>query len=280
MKIVLSYSCFLFFTGLSNCVNAQEKKIDRSTVLSNYVFKGNHINLNFAALSYPKARMVNATGTHPVRSANAPGVLAGISYTINFNQRQSMIFGPEATIAGRNFITSISKNEFSPPLTEDFNLSKWRSLMLVAVFRFPLQYQHRWMYGKTKYLFAEAGASLNYSIGADFYSSSITLQNTSNDFFNAGGVDLNENNEQLPWVSFPINVGHAWLLKNNCVVQLMVCSTVSFTKFVDGSYTIDIPGKPITTGSYSSTGSYIGLSARYVFTNANYRIRKAYEKMK
>lgn len=266
---------FLFCTRL---VNAQEKLIENVNRME-VAFQGNHINLNFAALSYHKARMVNATGTHPVRAANAPGVLAGISYAINFNQRQSLIFGPEATIAGRNFITSINKNEFSPPLTEDFNLDKWRSLMLVTVFRFPVTYQHRWMYGKTKYLFAEAGASLNYSIGADFYSSNITLQNTSNDFFNAGGVDLNENNEQLPWVSFPINAGHAWLLKNNCVVQLMVCSTVSFTKFVDGNYKIDIPGKPLTTGSYSSTGSYIGLSARYVFTNANYRIRKAYERM-
>lgn len=272
----ITYIVILLCTSL---VNAQEKvigNIDRKEI----AFQGNHINLNFAALSYSKARMSKFTGSHPVRTASAPGVLAGISYAVNFNQQQSLLFGPEVTIAGRNFITSINKNDFSPPLTEDFNLDKWRSLMLVAVFRFPVQYQHRWFYGKTKYIFAEAGASLNYSVGSDFYSSNITLQNTSNDFFNAGGVDLNENNEQLPWISFPINAGHAWLIKNNCVFQLVVCSTVSFTKFVDGTYRIEIPGKPITIGSYSSTGSYIGLSARYVFTNANYRIRKAYEKMK
>lgn len=278
MKICISYGCFLFIIISGNYLNAQEKKVKRNDVLSDFVFQGNHINLNFAVLSYHRARLINYTGSHPVRSARAPGVLAGISYTINFNKKQSLVFGPEVTIAGRNFITSFKKNEFSPPLTKDFNLTKWRSLMLVAVFRFPVQYQHRWLYSKTKYMFAEAGASLNYSIGADFYSSSIVLQNTSNDFFDAGGVDLYDNNEQLPWVSFPINAGHAWLLKNNCVVQLMICSTVSFTKFVDGTYRIDIPGKPLTTGSYSSTGSFIGLSARYVFTNANYRIRKAYEK--
>ena len=55
---------------------------------------------------------------------------------------------------------------------------------------------------------------------------------------------------------------------------------MSFTKYVNGTYHVIIPGKPITSGSYSSTGSFIGLSMNYVFTNANYRVRKAYEKMK
>jgi len=61
-------------------------------------------------------------------------------------------------------------------------------------------------------------------------------------------------------------------------LQLSICSNVSFTNYVNGRYYIDIPNQPLTEGNYSSTGSFVGLSFNYVFTNANYRIRKAYEK--
>ncbi|MDZ4792930.1 MAG: hypothetical protein SGI83_01500 [Bacteroidota bacterium] len=99
-----------------------------------------------------------------------------------------------------------------------------------------------------------------------------------NGFYNAGGTDVYANNDAKPWVSFPLNAGHSWLLKNNNLLQLAICSNISFTKYVNGTYQIIIPGKPLTEGKYSSTGSFIGLSINYVFTNANYRIRMAYEK--
>jgi len=106
----------------------------------------------------------------------------------------------------------------------------------------------------------------------------ISLQNVNNGFYNAGGTDVYANNDAKPWVSFPLNAGHSWLLKNNNLLQLAICSNISFTKYVNGTYQIIIPGKPLTEGKYSSTGSFIGLSINYVFTNANYRIRMAYEK--
>ncbi len=102
--------------------------------------------------------------------------------------------------------------------------------------------------------------------------------NTNNGFYDAGGVYVYANNDAKPWVSFPFNAGHAWLLKNNNLFQLSICTNFSFTKYVDGTYEIDIPGRSLTQGRYSSTGSFIGLSMNYVFTSANYRIRKEYEK--
>ena len=119
---------------------------------------------------------------------------------------------------------------------------------------------------------------MNVSTGADFDIFSILLMNTNNGFYNAGGVDVYANNDAKPWVSFPFNAGHAWLLKNNNVLRLALTANVSFTKYVNGIYNVTIPNKPITEGMYSSTGSFIGLSMNYVFTSANYRIRKEYEK--
>lgn len=276
--ITIIWSVFFFVLSLLDALvlNAQPNanKIDKMVI----VFKGNHIALNFSMLSCKKASLSNQSGNHPVSTAISPGILLGFNYQITLKKGYSLKMGPEVAILSKNFLTSIDKNDFSPPLTEDFKLSSLRSLTTELIFRFPVLLQKRWLYTKTKYVFVDAGISLNYSIGADLLASEIIVMNTDNNFYNVGGVDVNANNDQKPWISYPVNAGHAWLLKNNCLLQLAVCSNISFTKFVDGSYHIDIPGKPLTTGRYSSTGSYIGLSLNYVFTNANYRIRKMYEK--
>lgn len=137
--------------------------------------------------------------------------------------------------------------------------------------------EKRWLYAKTRYFFADAGICLNVSTGADFDSFSIQLMNTNHEFYNAGGTDVFANNNAKPWLSFPINIGHAWLLKNNNLFQLAICTNISFTKYVNGTYRIDIPGRILTQGKYSSSGSFIGLCLNYIFTSANYRIRKAFQ---
>jgi hypothetical protein len=138
--------------------------------------------------------------------------------------------------------------------------------------------ERRWLYSNTKFLFADVGLRFNFGLGADLDIYSISLSNTANGIYQVGGVYVYSNNNTKPWISFPINAGHAWLLKNNHLLQLAICSNISFTKYVNGRYHIDIPNQPLTEGDYSSTGSFIGLSFNYVFTNANYHIRKANEK--
>lgn len=267
---------FLLFSGCS--INAQGIKIKRQNVLSQCVFNGNSIRFESSVLSTFKARLSQQFGSHPVSTSSVPGLLVSFKYQINFNNEYSLLVGPEAIIDGRNFITTFNRKDFAPPLIKEYKISGMDSYMPVFLISFPLLFQRRILYSKTKLLFAEAGIRLNYSTGADFDNTSITLMNENNDFYNVGGLNVNANNDQKLWVSYPVNAGHTWLLKNNCLLQLAICSNISFTKYVDGTYQIDIPGKPLTTGRYSSTGSYIGLSMNYVFTNANYRLRKAYEK--
>ena len=220
--------------------------------------------------------MKKLSGNLPVSANATPGLLLGFKYQKNFNNEYSLITGPEAILSGRNFNTSFSKNDFSPPLASDYK-TKHTSLIQDLVLSLPALIEKRWLYSNTKFLFADAGIRFNVSLGADFDIYSITLPNTSGGFYQVGGVDVYSNNDAKPWISFPINAGHAWLLKNNNLLQLAICSNISFTKYVNGTYQIDIPNQPLTEGRYSSTGSFIGLSLNYVFTNANYRIRKAYE---
>ncbi len=271
--VVLSF----FFVGSAA---AQQNSLKRENFLADYVFKGNHIQFSFSTLSTIKARLKRDAGDHPVSTKAALGLLISFKYQVNFNNGYSLITGPEATLLGRNLVTSFDKNDFSPALIKDYEIKGINSFIPDMVLSLPVLLQKRWLYGSTKYLFADAGIRFNFSTGADFDIFSIYLQNTNNSFYNAGEVDVYANNDAKPWVSFPVNVGHAWLLRNNNLLQLGICSNISFTKYVNGAYMINIPGKPLTEGKYSSTGSYIGLSMNYIFTNANYRIRKAIEKIR
>lgn len=271
------FPVFLFLFLIDNA-KAQQKRLNRENFLTDFVFSGNHIKLNFSTLSVLKARLKNENGNYPVNTRAALGLLLSFKYQINFNNEYSLIAGPEAIVAGRNFITAFNKNDFSPSLIKDYKIEGINSYTADVIFSLPVLAEKRWLYTKTKYLFANAGVSVNVSTGADFETFSISLMNTNNGFYDAGGVDVYANNDAKPWVSFPFNAGHAWLLKNNNLFQFSICTNISFTKYVNGTYHIDIPGRSLTQGMYSSTGSFIGLSMNYVFTSANYRIRKEYEK--
>lgn len=268
---------FLFIFLIAN-VNAQQKRLNRENFLTDFVFSGNHIQFNFSTLSVLKARLKNENGNYPVSTKAALGLLLSFKYQINFNNEYSLITGPETVVTGRNFITSFNKNDFSPPLVKDYKIKGIQAYSSDLIISLPILAEKRWLYSKTKYLFADAGVCLNVSTGADFDTFFIQLMNTNNGFYDAGGVDVYANNDAKPWVSFLFNAGHAWLLKNNNLFQFSICTNISFTKYVNGTYHIDIPGRSLTQGMYSSTGSFIGLSMNYVFTSANYRIRKEYEK--
>jgi len=252
-------------------------RITKENILEKYIFKSNHLQFNFALLSTFKAQLTKISGDHPVSSSATAGLQLNFKYQINFNDKYSLITGTEANLPGRNFNTSFSKNDFSPPLISDYN-TKGSSTIQDLILSLPVMLEKRWLYSNTKFLFADAGIRLNFSLGADLDIYSIALLNTANGIYRVGGLNVYSNNDAQPWMSFPINAGYAWLLKNNNLMQLAICSNISFTKYVNGRYHIDIPNQPLTEGNYSSTGSFIGLSFNYVFTNANYRIRKAYEK--
>jgi hypothetical protein len=256
------------------------KQLKRESFLDKYVFKGNHIQFNFALLTTFKAQLKNFSGNHPIKTNATPGLLISFKYQKNFNNSYSLITGPEAILSGRNFIVSFNKNDFSPPLIKDYNFNGKDSYLADLILSLPVLLEKRWLYKNTKYLFANGGFQINAGLGADLDIFSFFAQNVNNDFYSVAEVTVYANNDAKPWISFPLNAGHAWLLKNNNVLQLAIISNISFTKYVNGTYQVTIPNKPVTEGKYSSTGSYIGLSLNYLFTNANYRIRKEYEQKK
>ena len=280
MKNILKLSNNFFLTLLiSNfSLNAQvrvQNRIDKGEI----VFHGNHMSINFSLLSTFKANLKRLSGDHYVKTTMTQGMSLGFKYSKTFNKYYSFIIGPEAIVVGRDFITSFNKTEFSPPLIKDYKLGYRNSYLSDLIISLSLFFEKRIFYNQANYFLVDVGGRLNFSTGADFDIFSIYLLNTNNQVYDAGGTDVYANNDQRPWISVPINIGHSWLLKNNNLLQLTLCSNISFTKYVNGTYQINIPNRPLTEGQYSSTGSYVGLSLNYVFTSANYRLRRAYEKL-
>lgn len=268
--------CLYFLVHFTTSIG--QIKIAKQDVLSKYVFKSNHIRIEGSTLATFKARIKNETGSQKVGSSFTLGLVLGFKYSINFSNTLSIITGAEAMLLGKNFSTTINRTDFSPPLSNDV-VKGFNSYSPDFILSVPVVLEKRNLYAKEKYVFFSGGIRMNASLGVDFETLSLLVTLADGSLYDLGGYDVYANNDAKPWVSIPLNAGHAWLLKNNNLLQLSITANISFTKYVNGTYSIEIPGRPITQGLYSSKGSFIGLSLNYVFTNANYRIRKAYEKM-
>jgi hypothetical protein len=251
--------------------------IRRKEILSDYLFRSNHFQISVSPISIFKAKLVRETGTYPAKSGAAPGLAVGFKYQINFTNQFSLVTGPELELLNRNFYVAFGKNDFSPPLTADYDSRDLNYVLPVAILSLPVLVEKRWLYSHKRFLYAGAGFRFNVSTGFDLDAIAYTVQQ-GNQLYDVAETSVFTNNDAKPWISFPVTIGHSWMLSNFNVIGVGVVADFSFTKYVDGQYWINPPSQPQTAGRYSSTGTYLGLSVRYNFTGTNYRLRKILEK--
>lgn len=203
----------------------------------------------------------------------------GLIYRINLNKKFSLNTGVEAGIVGRNYNISFYKNDFSPELKENYLFHGIGTFVGDLILSIPVSFEKRFFYTENRFIHGKAGIRLNYSNGADFDTDAVFVENINGEFLFVAEIDKYANNDAKPWISYLLSAGHSWVLKNNNICEITLVSNISFTKYVNGTYKITIPGKPLSEGYYSSSGTYFGIGLNYIFTNANYRIRRKYEKM-
>jgi hypothetical protein len=85
-------------------------------------------------------------------------------------------------------------------------------------------------------------------------------------------------NNNAPWVNYNIGGGYSLFLSNYNFLRINVIANLSAKKLVNFNYTINVTGKPQSTGTYSANLSYIGVSLNYIFTGANKKLVKLYKK--
>lgn len=240
--------------------------------------------LSFSIMPYivNKAKATPLSGAYHLKTIYMNGFEAGPDYYFNISKYYSILVGIHGGAASRNFKLFISKTDFNPNLKFDVNEygapnREWDFYMSL-----PLWIEKRWMNKRGCFWNLICGVNLRY----------YPIRNVGDELgviypdLNGNNVDVLEINNSIgnnlrPWLNYNIGGGHSILLGNNNFLQCNLLANFSNKKMVNGTYQINVTGKPQSTGTYSANLSYIGLSFSYIFTGANKRLRKIYEsKMK
>lgn len=245
--------------------------------ISKVLFKGNYFSFYFSPYISQKAKCVKQSGTYSLNASKSSGIEAGGNYFINFNENYSLILGAHAGFSGRNFKLFISKPDFNPNLKNDINfrgaLTKDYDLYLSAL----VWFEKRWIMKKNNTWNVDAGVNVRFDPNDEGYG------------YDYGGINVNGQgvlvldmggdvgNNGKPWLNYNIGGGYSIFLSNYNFLRFNLVTNFSATKVVNFNYTIDVTGKPESTGIYSANQSYIGLSISYILTGSNKRLLKHYE---
>lgn len=227
-----------------------------------------------------KAKTVRQSGPYSLGAANDLGIEAGVNYFINFNNNYALIAGAHVGFSGRNFKLFISKGDFTPNLQDNINFMGRQTKDYAIYLSVPMWIERRWPGNKNNMWNVDAGINLRFEPDDAFY------------FYDFGGIDTNGQYNQIlkmdgevgnnlkPWLNYNIGGGYSIFLSNYNFLRVNLLANFSATKVVNFNYTIDVTGKPQSTGTYSSNLSYIGLSINYILTGTNKRLVKLYERIR
>ena len=230
-------------------------------------FIENNFSIHTAVLGCLPAKTAPMKGSYPINASVTPGVNAGFIYHININPYTGVNTGLEATLLQRNFNTRFNRSEYSPELKNSLVLNGKETNVKDLVISLPIAFEWRYNLSRNEFIQVEPGIRLNYSTGSDLEFQQVHGENINGENVKLAEIITYSNNDAAPWVSGLIKAGYNRMLKNKNIARLSMTSNISFTKYVAGNYNIYQNGIIISEGSYSSTGSYIGLSFSYMFVN-------------
>ena len=244
----------------------------------NEVFNGRSIGFSIIPYIVDKTKATSFSGTYHLNTLYMNGFEAGPDYRFNFSRSYSLMVGFHAGAAARNFKMIIPKTDFKPNL--QFDVDEWGAPNRQWDFyaSFPIWIEKRWILKDNNFCSVIAGANIRF-YPIRYYGDEVEIYypDVNGNQIPVLKIDATIGNNLRPWINYNIGGGYALLLKNNNFLQCNLVANFSTTKIVNGTYTINVTGKPQSTGSYSANLSYIGLSFSYIFTGANKRLRKMYE---
>ncbi len=274
-KIVLT----IIIMGCTNPLLQAQSKVDSSLTKKktrSVIFEGNHFGLNFGINGVAKATVSKNPIYNPT-SQTGTGVLLGFNYCANFNTTISLTTGVGVGLSGRNFSYHISKNSFSPTLTNDITTSKFETYQSPINFlQIPLQIEKRWFKSKN-YWFGDAGLNINFNIN-DAYETVVNYNNLNGSLTRIVSVKTDWLEQQRLCLNLAFGYGLGIITKSNNINKIGLRANISFNQMARSTYTFSIPNQPNFNGNYNLSGSYLGFYYTRLFTSANNRLRKIIQK--
>lgn len=221
------------------------------------------INLTAAATAKANIRG-NAKTLYGLESKPQPLFEAGVTVYRALPHNWWFNFGLGGGVAAWNFDYYIPANSFSPPLTDElFNNGAASRQMDLFYVKLPVELEKRWVAKRGNQWNAAVGASILMAPPSDYGSGSVVWHQ--NDWYTYKGVEHDNNNGGAPWLNFHVAGGYSWQLRSGHLIRANAKASYSPTEFGLGSYQFLIPGKPVETGEFGVTGSYLGISLSYIF---------------
>ncbi|HXR85289.1 MAG TPA: hypothetical protein VN722_13330 [Hanamia sp.] len=275
MKFLLIFLILLIHYNVSLCQSQIDSlsKIKNTTLFS-------HSSISFSIVPYVvnKAKVIPISGKYHLRTPYMNGAEAGIEHYSNFRKNFSLIIGFHAGAASRNYDLHISKFDFTPNL--EFDVQEYGAPTREWDFYIdlPIWIEKRWFTKNNSFWNLLTGVNVHYypiryyvdELGAEY-------PDVDGNYIDVLELNCSIGNNLLPWLNYNIGGGYSLLLQNNNYLKCNLLVNFSSKKMVNGTYQINVTGKPESTGKYSANLAYVGLSFSYIFTGANKRLRKIYE---
>ncbi|WP_276503042.1 hypothetical protein [Terrimonas pollutisoli] len=290
-KRYLSFSFIFLMISFTQITTAQNQNklikelpdnIDSTKNSFTEVFRKNNISIQVNGAVLPKANFNTREGNYYLYSRLHSSFSAGFNYIINLDEAWSLYSGLHFNLTKSNYFGNIPPgdlagsgvriSEDSPPLIYDKEV--FTRLFV------PLIVKRRFRFSESGFWDIQAGINLNYSGFSSDIEIGMSVGDTSNRQIQIFNSNFKSNNNLKPWVSFSLGAAKNFLLKNKNLISVGLFCELSNTDFLKADYEITIPNKPVTTGTYSVTGSCLGLAVEYTFTGVNKRLVRSYQHKK
>ncbi len=233
-------------------------------------FEKTHFSIGFSALYNFPAKVITNTGENLMGANAMPGVGVSAGFTIPLSKHYSIITGLNASMLGRNFSLSLDKDRFTPNLQESINLKGRKTLVNDFMIGIPIGLERRIIVRPDAYFSIDAGYKLNYYTGADIEIQEVFGKQSEDTAISVAFLQT-ENESKLIGNAF-LNVGYNKILKNNNTVRIAIESNFAFRHHQTGEFSIYIADDTISTGTYSASGSYIGLGFTYIYSRPKRKV--------
>lgn len=267
--------CFCQVTSSSgNLLSNSYKYFNNEMVL-----KKSNIGVEITASMLPKAKITRETGNYRLRSRLQSAYGIGINYLYNVNKSLLISSGFHVNIGKWNFFANIPSEDLSR-----YNVSG-RSIIwskdIWGAMRIPVLIEKKINTKKAGLVSIKTGINFRYSgFMTDLVMSGGGIIDSSNQVISIFSAFFSGKNDSKPWITFSAGASKLFILDNLNILSVGLQVDISTTYFFKGNYTITIPDKPVTSGTYKISGTSVGLSVQYIFTGSNKRLIREYEKKK
>lgn len=251
---------------------------DQNTQIEKEVgFKKGNVSVELTAAMLPKAKIIRTEGSYRLQSRLQSAYDGGINYIYNVNKNLLISSGFHVVIGERNFFLNVPSEDLARYNVSGqlilFDKQTWGAI------RVPLLVEKKINTTKAGLISLKAGLNLRYSgFTTDLLMEGGGIIDSNNNVTRIFSASFSERNDNKPWITVLAGACKLFVLDNKNILSVGLQADISTTYFYTGNYKITIPDKPVTSGMYKINGTSLGLSIQYIFTGANKRLIRSYQK--